>query len=108
MEKPSGYRLLKGENEMYKNRVENFLVGNNIDVSILREETERDTHYVLLKISLFGKSTYAVCALGDGYSFEVLGEKDEECNAFFELILRTSPSPCHIYDVVSDFRHENL
>lgn len=93
---------------MYKNGIEKFVVGNSIDISVLREESKQGTHYAFMKISLFGKSTYAICALGDGYAFEVLGENFEECDDFFALVLRTAPSPCHIFDAVSDFRRENL
>ncbi len=91
---------------MYKNGVEKFTVGNNLHLSVLNEITESDTHYVLVKISLFGKATYALCALGDGYAFEVIGESEEAAQGFFGLISEQAPSPCHLFDVVSDYRRE--
>ena len=101
-------RQQKGDVEMYKNRVEKFSVGNNVDMCVLREESEQGIHYALLKIGIFGKITYAICALGDGYALEVLGENESSSTDFFELVLRAAPSPCHIFDIVSDFRRENL
>ena len=91
---------------MYKNGVEKFLVGNNVDITVLREENEKETHYVLMKISLFGKVTYALCALGDGYALEIIGEQDNEAYEFFELILQEAPEPCHIFDIITDHRRE--
>ena len=89
---------------MYKSGVEKFLVGNNVDVSVLREETEHQTHYVLMKISLFGKDTYAICALGDGYAIEIIGDTEAQAAEFFEIVLKGAPEPCHIYDIVTDYR----
>ncbi len=99
-------QLLKGEKEMYKSRVEEFLVGNNINLSVMREESKNESHYVLIKVSLFGKNTYEICVLGDGYALEVIGEDECEAIEFFEILLKNAPSPYHIYDIVSDFRKE--
>ncbi len=91
---------------MYKSGVEKFMVGNNIHLSVICEATEGENHYVFMKISLFGKDTYAICALGDGYSLEVIGEDEHNSREFFKTVLKQNPSPCHLFDIVSDFRHE--
>lgn len=91
---------------MYKTDIEKFVLGENISISVIREEGEELAHYALLKISLFGKTTYAVCALGDGYALECIGGDEELAGSFFGMLIRENVSPTHLFDVVSDFRRE--
>lgn len=89
---------------MYRTEAEKFSVANNIDVSVIREEHDRTLYYALLKISIFGRNTFGICMLGDGYAFESIGEDLDEACAIFELILTQAPSVEHMFDIVTDFR----
>ncbi len=102
-------RILK----MYETKVENdtrnevFSVQGNIDISVLREESDGIGHYCLFKISLLGRDTYGICVLGNGHAVEIVGEEQKTAESFFERILLSSPSPCHLFDIVVDFRRES-
>ena len=91
---------------MYKTDIEKFVMGDNISISVIREEGEELAHYAFLKISLFGMATYAICALGDGYALECIGEDEEEAKAFYETAVKENLSPTHLFDVVTDYRRE--
>lgn len=89
---------------MYKTQTENFLLGENISISVLKETEDRATHYALLKVGLFGMNVYALCALGEDYAFETVGSSLEEAEGLFCSVVEGGVSPSHILDVVSDFR----
>ena len=91
---------------MYKTQIEKFVVGDNIATSVVVEKDCGDSHYALLRISLFGKDSYAVCALGDGYALETVGEDVKSAQQIFELIAKAAASPIHLFDIVTDFRRE--
>ncbi len=90
----------------YKNGIENSIVGGNIEISVITEESEKAALYALLKISLFGKNTYGLYALGEGHSFEIIGDDEAEAEKFFKTVLASEPSPDHIFDIVTDYRRE--
>ena len=96
----------KGEYEMYKTQIEKFAVGENISTSVMIEKEAQGAHYALLRISMLGKNSFAICILGDGYAFETVGENAKESKRLFDLIVKESASPTHLFDIVSDFRRE--
>jgi len=83
-------------------------MANNIDISVIREQSERMEHYVLLKIGFLGRSTYAICVFGNGYALESVGEDETLANALYETVLRNGLSPEHVFDIVTDFRRNAL
>lgn len=91
---------------MYKTETENFILTNNISLEVMREKGSDTAHYALIRIGLFGKITYGICVLGDGYAMETLGENEEDALATFELIMNEGASPAHIFDIVTDRRRE--
>ena len=99
----------KGVNrkEMYKTEIKNFVLGDNISISVMQERGESGSHYGLLKISLFGRATYAICVLGDGYALECVGENEEDAMGMFEMTVSEKVSPIHLFDIISDLRHES-
>lgn len=92
---------------MYKTQIEKFVVGENIATSVVTEKDNQGAHYALLRISLFGKDSFAVCVLGDGYALETVGEEAKVAQQLFELIVREGASPTHLFDIVTDFRRES-
>lgn len=90
---------------MYKTRIEKFLLGDNISVSVVKEHGDSSGHYALVKIGLFGMNSYAICVLGDDYALETVGDSLEAAELLFDTAVREGVSPMHVYDVVSDFRH---
>lgn len=91
---------------MYKTQLEKFVVGENISTSVVTEKESKGTHYALVRISLFGKDSFAVCILGDGYALETVGENAKESKKLFDLLVKESAAPEHLFDIVSDFRRE--
>lgn len=91
---------------MFKTQIERFVVGENLSTSVIVEKDGRGAHYALLRISLFGKDSFAICVLGDGYALETVGENERESRKLFELIVKETASPTHLFDIVSDFRRE--
>lgn len=89
---------------MYKTQTKNFLLGENISISVLRETESETAHYALLKVGLFGMNVYTLCALGEDYAFETVGASLEEAEGLFDTVVAQGVSPTHIFDVVSDFR----
>lgn len=92
--------------EMYKTQTQNFILANNIGLEVVREQEVGETHYALVRIGIFGKTTYGICVLGDGYAMETLGECEKEAEETFELIMREGAAPEHIFDIVTDRRRE--
>ena len=90
---------------MYKTQLEKSVIGENVCLSVIKERGEEKEHYALLRISLFGRSSYAVCVLGEDYALETVGESEEQAELLFDTVIRESVSPMHIHDVVTDFRH---
>ena len=91
---------------MFKTEIEKFVMGDNISISVIKEDGEELAHYAFLKIGLFGRATYAICALGDGYALECVGEDEAEAMNFFEMAVRENLSPMHLFDAVTDYRRE--
>ncbi len=97
---------------MYKTKIENemkseaFSLEGNINISVLREESEDNGHYCLFKISLFAREAYGICVLGNGHAVEIVGDEQKNAERFFEHILMSAPSPCHLFDIVGDYRRE--
>ena len=91
-----------------KTNTENFLVANNIDMSVICECDSEDSHYALVKINLLGRNTYCICVLGDGYAFECLGESEEAARKFFEIASKSIPAPDQVFDIVTDMRREQI
>lgn len=89
---------------MYKTQLERSMIGENISLSVVKERGEEGTHYALLRISLFGKSSYAVCVIGEDYAMETLGENAELAEMFFDTVVKEAVSPVHMHDVVCDFK----
>ena len=92
---------------MYKTQIEKFVVRENISTSVMIEKNTNGAHYALVKISLFGKESFAICVLGDGYAFETVGESARESKRLFDLVVKEEASPTHLFDIISDFRKEN-
>lgn len=91
---------------MYRTETENFILSNNIGLEVVRENMSGQAHYALVRIGLFGKTTYGICVLGDGYAMETLGECEEDAVETFELIMKENAAPEHIFDIVTDRRRE--
>ncbi len=91
---------------MYKTQTKNFLLGENISISVLKETDSGAAHYALLKVGLFGMNVYALCALGEDYAFETVGASLEAAEGLFDTVVAQGVSPTHVFDVVSDFRKE--
>ena len=91
---------------MYKTQLEKFVVGENISTSVVSEKESKGAHYALVRISLFGKDSFAICILGNGYAFETVGENAKESKRIFDLVVKESASPAHLFDIVCDFRRE--
>lgn len=91
---------------MYETGTEAFALCENIGIEVLKEMGVGAARYALIRIGLFGKTTYAVCVLGDGYAFETLGENAEAAEDLFELIAGGQASPEHVFDIVTDARRE--
>ncbi len=94
------------ENFMYRTKTESFVVEGNINMSVLREQSEGGGHYALMKISLFGRNTYGICVLGDGHSIEIVGNDEGEANELFDIVVNEAPEPCHMFDIITDYRRE--
>ena len=106
METVTAVTSLKGENKMYKAQIEKSVIGENIGLTVVRECGEDSTRYALIRMGIFGKSSYAVCVLGDEYALETLGEDGESAEEMFDMLVRNSVSPIQVYEVVSDLRRE--
>ena len=91
---------------MYKTQLEKFVIGENISTSVVAEKESKGVHYALVRIGLFGKDSFAICILGDGYAFETVGENAKKSKKIFDLIVKEMASPTHLFDIVSDFRRE--
>ena len=91
---------------MHRTQTEKLSVASNIDVSVIREVSEKGAYYAFVKISLFGMSTYGICTLANGYAFEVVGDDINEASELFELVLEQTPAVEHIFDIVTDFRRQ--
>ena len=91
---------------MYKTQTENCIIANNITISVLKECTVSSGHYALLRISIFGAGTYALCVLGEDYAMEIVGESHADAERIYELAVREGVSPVHLFDVVGDIRRE--
>ena len=91
-----------------KTNSENFLVTNNINISVLNEQNFGDMNYALIKINLFGKGTYCICVIGNGYALECLGEDEEFSKNIFDTVIKGKPDAEHIWDIVTDARHAQI
>ena len=83
---------------------EKISLADNIEVSVLREESRNSMCYAFLKIGLFGMNTYGISILGKGYAFESVGDNIAQASELFELVLLNTPSVEHLFDIVTDFR----
>ena len=86
----------------------NFLMANNIGISVMLQEDAGATRYALIKIDIFGKNTYCLCIDDDNFSFECVGEDELFARSFFATVLRTFPKSEHLFDVVTDARRERM
>ncbi len=89
---------------MYKTKIEKFLLGDNLTVSVIEEKSDGAAHYALLKIGFFAMNIYAICILGEDYAVETVGDSQSSAQDLFELCVKEGVSPTHLYDVISDFR----
>ena len=89
-------------------RTNDILMANNIDISVVKEQNERMEHYVLLKIGFLGRNTYAICVFGNGYALESVGDDEALAHTLYETVLRNGLAPEHVFDVITDFRRNNL
>ena len=93
---------------MYRTQTEKFSVASNIDVSVIKEVSEKGAYYAFVKMTFFGMNTYGICMLGDGYAFESVGDDIKEAAELFELVVSQSPAVEHVFDIVTDFRRERM
>ena len=93
---------------MYKTQIEKFLLGENLTVSVIKEKDQGTAHYALIKIGLFAMNAYAICILGEEYAIETVGGSKKDAEDLFALSVREGVSPTHLYDVIADFRREDL
>ena len=101
-------RIKRNERRKTMNRTqtEKFSVANNIDLTVVKEISEGKAYYALLKISLLGRNTYCICVLNNGYAFESVGENTNDALELFEVLLKHTPSVEHVFDMITDFRHQ--
>ena len=93
---------------MYKTKTQNFLVTENIGLTVVKEICTEKGYYVLFKIGILGKSTYGICILGDEYALETVCEDADVATDMFDTVIKQEVSPCHLFDVVNDFRHSQI
>ena len=86
----------------------NFMVENNIGISVVCEQDKNGARYALISVNLLGRITFCVCVLDRGYALECLG--DDKCLAtnFYNIILKNEASSDHLFDVVSDLRRSQI
>ena len=91
---------------MFRTQIEKFLVGENIATSVIREKGNGSAHYVLLRISLFGKDSFAICVLDNEYALESVGDDAKYAMSLFELIVKEAALPSQLFDIITDQRRE--
>ena len=91
---------------MYRTQTQKFSVASKMDLSVVKEVNEGSSYYALLKISLLGRDTYCICILSNGYALESIGENTEDALELLELIISQAPAVEHIFDIITDFRHQ--
>ena len=76
----------------------------NISVEKIRDVHCEDREYIMIKLNLCNKETFAICVVGEEFAFESLGNDYCEANRIFGLLVQNIVSEIHLEEILHDIK----
>lgn len=89
-------------------KIKNTKMPTPVGSTLLRAERAQGRIYCLIELKIFENTAYCISISGEDFAAELVGEDGVEAQRLYENLYGESVPPYHLFDIISDMKHENL